>query len=124
MLKGEVTGLAPGRHAFAILVFGDLANPPASLGEHFNPHGKQHGSPDADERHVGSLGNIEANADGKAVVHIEDKLVKLIGPQSIIGRAIAVHANEDDKGKGGHEQSLVNGNAGPAIAFGVVGIRA
>mmetsp|Transcript_8726 Transcript_8726/g.15312 ORF Transcript_8726/g.15312 Transcript_8726/m.15312 type:complete len:155 (-) Transcript_8726:56-520(-) len=123
VIKGAITGLSPGKHGFAVLVFGDLANPPATLGEHFNPHGKQHGSPDVDERHVGSLGNIEANADGKANIHIEDKLVKLIGPQSIIGRSLSVHANEDDLGKGGHEQSLVNGNAGPAVAFGVVGIR-
>jgi len=104
-------------------VFGDLSNPPVSLGEHFNPYGKNHGSPDADERHTGSLGNIEANADGKAVVHIEDKLVKLIGPQSIIGRSLAVASGEDDLGAGGHEQSLINGNAGPAVAFGVVGIK-
>mmetsp|Transcript_15124 Transcript_15124/g.22490 ORF Transcript_15124/g.22490 Transcript_15124/m.22490 type:complete len:155 (+) Transcript_15124:159-623(+) len=123
VLDGEVTGLAPGKHGLAVLVFGDLSNPPASLGEHFNPHGKNHGSPDSDERHVGSLGNIEADADGKAKIHVEDKLVKLIGPQSIIGRAIGIMSQEDDLGTGGHEQSLVNGNAGPAIAFGVVGIR-
>jgi len=74
-------------------------------------------------RHVGSLGNIEANAEGKAVIHVEDKLVKLIGPQSIIGRSLAIMAQEDDLGAGGQEQSLVNGNAGPPVAFGVVGIK-
>jgi len=105
------------------VLFPFLTQPFLDSDADFNPHGKQHGSPDADERHVGSLGNIEANADGKATIHIEDKLVKLIGPQSIIGRSIAVHANEDDLGKGGAEQSLVNGNAGPAIAYGVVGIK-
>lgn len=148
IIKGEVLGLTPvsdrivniktclrvvssslnsidgqGKHGIAILVFGDLANPPTSLGGHFNPLGKNHGAPTSDERHVGSLGNIEADADGKASVHIEDKLVKLIGPQSVIGRSLAIMAQEDDLGLGGHEQSLMNGNAGPPIAYGVIGIK-
>mmetsp|Transcript_10565 Transcript_10565/g.20794 ORF Transcript_10565/g.20794 Transcript_10565/m.20794 type:complete len:155 (+) Transcript_10565:82-546(+) len=122
-IQGEVTGLAPGKHGLAILVAGDLSNPPTSLGEHFNPHGKNHGAPDAEERHVGSLGNVEADADGKAIINVSDKLVKLIGPQSIIGRSIAIMSQEDDLGLGGQEQSLINGNAGPAIAVGVVGIQ-
>ena len=125
------------------MVSGDLSNPPASLGEHFNPHGKKHGSPASNERHVGSLGNIEANADGMAKyvsaffdplylsnknlfvinsVNISDTEVKLIGPLSICGRSLAVHINEDDFGLGGSEYSLVNGNAGPVIGCGVVGI--
>lgn len=53
-----------------------------------------------EERHVGSLGNIEADAEGKANVFIEDKVVKLIGPQSIIGRSVAIMAQEDDLGLG------------------------
>mmetsp|Transcript_10920 Transcript_10920/g.12604 ORF Transcript_10920/g.12604 Transcript_10920/m.12604 type:complete len:155 (-) Transcript_10920:144-608(-) len=124
IITGEVTGLTPGKHAIAVLVFGDLSNPPASLGPHFNPHGKNHGFPDAEERHVGSLGNIEADAEGKAVIKIEDKLVKLIGPQSVIGRSIAIMANEDDGGLSGHEQSLLTGNAGAPVAYGVIGIKA
>lgn len=62
--------------------------------------GKNHGAPTVEERHVGSLGNIEADADGKATVFIEDKIVKLIGPQSIIGRSVAIMAQEDDLGLG------------------------
>ncbi|KAI9916173.1 hypothetical protein PsorP6_016899 [Peronosclerospora sorghi] len=88
----------------------------------FNPFGKNHGAPDYEERRVGSLGNIEVGEDGSAKVHVEDKLVKLIGPHSIIGRSLVVHEGEDDLGKGGHEMSLQNGNAGAIKAFGVVGI--
>ncbi|KAI9895623.1 hypothetical protein PsorP6_018710 [Peronosclerospora sorghi] len=99
-------------------VFGDVAQP----GGVFNPFGKNRGAPDYEERRVGSLGNIEVGEDGSAKVHVEDKLVKLIGLLSIIGRSLVVHEGEDDLGKGGHEMSLQNGNAGAIKAFGVVGI--
>ena len=46
-----------------------------------------------------STGNIEASAEGRAEVHLEDKNVKLIGPHSIIGRSIIVKAGEDDLGR-------------------------
>lgn len=67
-------------------------------------------------------GNIEADGDGVAQVSIEDKVVKLIGPHSIIGRSILIKSNEDDLGRGGHEYSLSTGNSGQRIAGGVVGI--
>lgn len=92
------------------------------IGGHYNPFGKQHGAPEDEDRHVGSLGNIEVDAEGVAFIHIEDKLVKLIGPYSIIGRSLVIHTGEDDLGKGGHELSLINGNAGSGVAAGVVGI--
>jgi len=84
--------------------------------------GKTHGAPDDETRHVGSLGNVTSAADGKASVNISDSLVKLIGPQSVIGRSIVVYSGEDDLGKGGHENSLTNGNAGEIIGAGVIGL--
>lgn len=50
-----------------------------------NPFGKTHGSPTDDARHVGDLGNIETDAQGNAKGSVTDKLVKLIGPESVIG---------------------------------------
>ena len=41
-------------------------------------------------------GNIEADESGVANVNIEDRLVKLIGPHSIIGRSIVIKSGEDD----------------------------
>jgi Cu-Zn family superoxide dismutase len=75
----------------------------------FNPFSKSHGAPDDDERMVGSLGNVEASADGVANIHIEDRLVKLIGPHSVIGRSVVIKAGQDDLGKGGHELSQTTG---------------
>ena len=105
-----------------------------------NPHNKTHGSPTDDARHVGDLGNIETDGQGNAKGSTTDKLIKLIGPQSVIGvrdspnlsfqrrftneqqRTVVVHAGTDDLGKGDNDESLKTGNAGPRPACGVIGI--
>ena len=67
------------------------------LGPHFNPLDKEHGSPQDEERHAGSLGNIES--DGKeATFYLEDNVVQLIGPYSVIGRSMLIYEHEDDLG--------------------------
>jgi len=116
------TGLKPGKHGFHIHEFGDLSDGCQTAGAHFNPYGKTHGSPDDQERHVGDLGNVEASSDGKVDCKIVDNLISLVGPHSVIGRAFVLHADVDDLGKGGHEQSKTTGNAGGRIACAVVGI--
>lgn len=67
------------------------------------------------------MGNITANAAGEATLKVEDSQLKLIGPLSIIGRTVIVHADEDDLGLGGVELSLTTGNAGDRLACGVIG---
>lgn len=86
--------------------------------------GKTHGGPSDDPsmRMVGDLGNIEADESGLATVQIEDSMVKLFGPHSVIGRSIVLFAGTDDSGRGGQENSLKNGNPGPRIACGVIGL--
>lgn len=50
-----------------------------------NPHNKTHGAPSDETRHVGDLGNIETDAQGNSKGSVQDKHVKLIGPESVIG---------------------------------------
>lgn len=50
-----------------------------------NPYGKTHGAPEDSERHVGDLGNFETDAEGNAVGSKQDKLIKLIGAESVLG---------------------------------------
>ncbi|XP_022913215.1 superoxide dismutase [Cu-Zn]-like [Onthophagus taurus] len=121
-ITGDVCGLGKGLHGFHIHEFGDNTNGCISAGAHFNPYGKDHGSPDASDRHVGDLGNIEAGDDGMAKVNITDKMISLFGANNIIGRTLVVHADPDDLGVGGHELSKTTGNAGARLACGVVGI--
>jgi Cu-Zn family superoxide dismutase len=115
-VKGTIMGLKPGEHAFHVHEFGDCSSHDAmSTGGHFNPTKKKHGARDGEERHVGDLGNIKADDDGKAVVNFTDKVIALKGPNSIIGRAIIVHAAADDF------KTQPTGNAGARVGSGVIG---
>ena len=52
---------------------------------HFNPHGKTHGCPSEENRHVGDLGNVIADHEGIVSVTLTDRFVTLYGALSIIG---------------------------------------
>jgi len=123
-VAGEVSGLAKGPHGFHIHQFGDTTNGCASCGGHFNPHGGTHGAPEGKVRHAGDLGNIVAADNGIAVVDIVDHLIPIHGPHTIVGRAVVVHEKIDDLGKGGNDESLKTGNAGPRLACGIVALAA
>ena len=121
LIKGTITGLEPGAHGFHIHEFGDMSDGCKSMGGHYNPDGFNHG--DLNEGHVGDLGNIEADQNGKADFSIKAHRVDLIGDRSVVGRGIVVHADPDDLGKGGDEESLKTGNAGDRLACGVITLR-
>ncbi|KAH8360448.1 hypothetical protein KR200_005095 [Drosophila serrata] len=121
-VTGEVCGLAKGLHGFHVHEFGDNTNGCMSSGPHFNPHGKEHGAPADENRHLGDLGNIDATGTCPTKVNITDSKITLFGADSIIGRTVVVHADADDLGKGGHELSKSTGNAGARIGCGIIGI--
>uniref|UniRef100_A0A7S6VMD2 Superoxide dismutase [Cu-Zn] n=1 Tax=Athetis dissimilis TaxID=1737331 RepID=A0A7S6VMD2_ATHDI len=123
VVTGEVKGLSKGKHGFHVHEFGDNTNGCTSAGAHFNPLKLDHGAPDSEVRHVGDLGNIEADvAGGVTQVNIQDCQISLSGPNNIVGRTLVVHADPDDLGVGGHNLSKTTGNAGARIACGVIGL--
>jgi Cu-Zn family superoxide dismutase len=116
-VEAKLTGLTPGLHGFHVHEFGDTTSPDGkSAGGHFNPTGHPHAGPEADKRHIGDLGNIEADASGAGTYSRVDKHLAFEGPTSILGRSVVVHAKPDDL------KSQPAGEAGDRIAVGVIGV--
>jgi Cu-Zn family superoxide dismutase len=110
----DIQNLKPGKHGFHIHEKGDCSAADAtSAGGHFNPTQKHHGGPMTLDHHTGDLGNIEADASGKAHLDWKGKL-SLSGKDSIIGRSIVVHEKEDDL------KTDPAGNSGARIACGTI----
>jgi|WetSurMetagenome_2_1015567.scaffolds.fasta_scaffold487694_1 superoxide dismutase, Cu-Zn family len=110
-----VQGLTPGVHGFHIHEKGDCSAPDAqSAGGHFNPEGKSHGGPADQERHAGDLGNLEVNFRGKVYQEGVDRVLTLDGPNSIIGRAVVIHADPDDL------KTQPAGGSGARVGCGVI----
>ncbi len=111
----DIEGLKPGKHGFHVHEHGDCSAPDASsAGGHFNPTSQKHGAPEAHERHVGDLGNIEADNQGHAHYDRVDAVIALEGPNSIIGKSVIVHADPDDF------KTQPTGNAGGRLGCGVI----
>lgn len=115
---GEIHGLEPNStHGFHIHEFGDCtAMDGTSAGGHFDPLDMPHAGPDDEVRHVGDLGNLEADENGTAKIDFVDSVISFEGVSSILGRGIIVHAEEDDL------ESQPTGDAGARLGCGVIGI--
>jgi Cu-Zn family superoxide dismutase len=126
-VTARIAGLAPGVHGFHVHAKGvgswspddprarcDLAGP------HYNPFGHAHAGPEDAARHAGDLGNITAGADGVATYRRTDLALSLGGPYSVLGRAVVVHRDPDDYGRGGAPDSRETGHAGPRVGCGMI----
>ncbi len=117
-VTADIEGLTPNQqHAIHVHEYGDCSAPDAtSAGSHYNPEGHPHGLPTTPERHAGDLGNLQADAAGKAHYEITITNASVAGPMNpLIGHAVIVHEKIDDG-------SQPVGNAGARIACGVIGI--
>jgi len=110
----DIQNLTPGKHGFHIHEKGDCSAPDAaSAGAHFNPTMKHHGGPANLDHHTGDLGNITADASGKAHLDWKGNL-SLNGKDSIVGKSVVVHEKEDDL------KTDPSGNSGARIACGAI----
>ncbi|KAL9962742.1 hypothetical protein ACROYT_G031878 [Oculina patagonica] len=117
VIDGTIDGLTPGLHGLNIHELGDLSQGCVSTGDHYNPRNCRHGAPEDSERHIGDLGNILADKNGRASFRLEDENVKV---WDVIGRSLVVHHGEDDLGRGNNELSKITGNSGPGLTCGII----
>lgn len=111
----ELTGLEPGLHGFHVHEVGDCsADDASSAGGHFEPYNAPHGSPDATEHHVGDMGNIEADQNGRVSSELSFRDLAFSGPASILQRSVVIHRNVDDLA------SQPSGDAGSRVGCGVI----
>lgn len=116
-LRATVQGLVPNAESgFHIHEKGDCSAADASsAGGHFNPTGAPHGRYDSGAHHAGDLPSLKADAHGAAKVDVTLAGVTLRpGDNSVLNRALVVHAKPDDF------TTQPSGNSGPRVACGVI----
>jgi Cu-Zn family superoxide dismutase len=110
-------GLTPGPHAIHLHEKGDCSAPDgSSAGGHWNPSAENHGKWANAPFHHGDIGNLVADAKGKAQLRLESVLWTIGDgkPSDVVGHAVIVHADEDDF------TTQPTGNAGGRVACGVI----
>jgi len=102
--------------------YGDVSDSCRWVGQHYNPYHQIHGGPMDPVRHVGDLGNLSPTGN-IVLVNTTNNRVQLTGLKTVIGRSLVIHLNGDDYGRGGASNSMVDGNSGPPLACGVIGVK-
>lgn len=113
----DLAGVQPaGLHGIHLHETGDCtASDFTSAGGHFNPGNSPHGCPGDEVRHAGDFGNVLIAADGTGTLDITTDLVTVAdGPNTVLGKAVILHAGEDDC------VTQPTGNAGGRLACAIV----
>ncbi|CAH8848719.1 unnamed protein product [Trichobilharzia szidati] len=122
-ITGSVSGL-PNNKKLGVHIheYGTTGNNCLDAGPHFNPFDSNHGGLTGSPRHPGDLGNLQV--DAKGVMHFDLKvdISALYNYDGFLGRAIVIHANEDDLGLKNNEGSRATGNSGQRLTCAVIGI--
>lgn len=117
------TALPPGHHGFHIHRAGDLRGEGCKAAcDHWHKgRPTVHGGPPSHKgpRHTGDLGNLKM-PEGKEEVH-GSLFLKHVVLEELYGRSVIVHEDEDDYGRGPHEDSKTTGHSGARIACAVIG---
>lgn len=116
-LRVEVSDAPPGVHAIHIHEKGDCSSPDGkSAGNHWNPTHMEHGKWGVDHFHLGDIGNMTIEPNGKGTITLDTTKWTAGGGgvNDVIGHAIVIHGGVDDF------KTQPSGNAGPRIGCGVI----
>ena len=116
-VQAIAVNLTPGKHGLHIHENGSCDDAGKAAGGHFNPDKVMHGYMPKDgmeHAHPGDMGNIEADAQGRAALMVFLPGVTLAeGKYAVAGKSVIVHEKEDDL-------SQPTGNAGGRVGCGVI----
>lgn len=79
-----------------------------------------HGSPSSPLRHLGDLGNIDVQNEDAAEFKLVDPMMSLIGPRSVVGRALVITSEEDDLGQYSTPASMTTGSTAKPLACAII----
>lgn len=116
----DIQGVSPGMHAVHIHENGDCsAEDASSAGGHWNPTNEEHGRWGVHPFHLGDIGNIDVDKDGKGTLSLTTDLwsLKEGDPHSVLGHSVVVHAGADDF------KTQPSGAAGARIGCGVIELK-
>ncbi len=120
-LAANILGLAAdqdGSHGFHVHENGTCEPDFKAAGGHFNPAGTDHACPGTAVRHAGDFGNIEIASGGGTLEVSSDLATVDAGPNSVVGKAVILHAGTDDC------TAQPTGAAGARLACGVIELQA
>ncbi len=126
-LTAIFTKLPQGKHGFHIHEAGDLrGNGCAGACSHLHigrptSHGDRPVSKQTrkTQRHSGDLGNIQLRKGAKKAKYVY--YLPDLKPKDLWGRTLIIHADEDDLGKGHHDDSKTTGHSGARIGCAIFG---
>ncbi len=105
----HVKGLTPGLHGTHVHAVGLCEGPSfLSAGSHYNPFGRSHGA------HAGDLPNLAVNRAGVGHLNAKTELASL---SNLAGRALIIHAGEDDL------VTNPTGNSGGRVGCGIITLQ-
>jgi superoxide dismutase, Cu-Zn family len=94
---------------------GDCGDDGKNAHGHWNPTNQPHGKWGVDSFHLGDIGNIKLDGEGKGHMEMETDLWSISGASNgINGKAIIIHGGEDDF------KTQPTGNAGNRIGCGII----
>ena len=118
-INADVNGLSAGDHGFHIYEYGDLSSPDIrNFGRIFNELNEDYDENiEHEPRILGDLGSIYAVDDSTAQFKQKMFLLSLGGENSILGRSIVIHEEDEEI----TDESLINQSM--PLAVGIIGIR-
>lgn len=124
-LTATFTKLPKGKHGFHIHKAGDLRGEGCKGAcSHFHmgtpmDHGSEPNGKKGQQRHTGDLGNVELEDGEKEKTY--SYVLSNCKVADLFGRAMIVHADEDDLGLGSEDDSKTTGHSGLRIGCAIFG---